>query len=80
MTASELSIGRRGTVLKVAKPQQLLRPHHMQHQHPRTVMSVEYVVTTDAHFVSASYSGPESAHEELLPQIKAVLESFTLTD
>jgi len=39
-----------------------------------------YVATTDAHFVSASYSAPESAHEELLPQIKAVLESFTLTD
>jgi len=29
-------------VLKVAKPQQLLRPHHVQHQHPRTVVSLEH--------------------------------------
>lgn len=39
-----------------------------------------YVAISDTHFVSASYSAPESAHEELLPKIKAVLESFTLTD
>ncbi|AGA32595.1 hypothetical protein TVNIR_0905 [Thioalkalivibrio nitratireducens DSM 14787] len=39
-----------------------------------------YLTTTGTHLVAADYSIPQAAAAEILPQVEAVLESFTLAD
>lgn len=39
-----------------------------------------YLTTTGTHLVTANYSIPQAAAAEIMPQIEAVLKSFTLTD